>query len=192
MRTFLRSLAFPAACAFTGAAAALLVTHLSAGPASTCPDAPVLEIHPHVAYAPPAPQLTPPPPPPPAPALAPLPDPFAIPEGAVRCANEGRCSIDRVFFATLLDNIGLLRSHARVMPSIRDGDMRGFKFYGLRPGSLFRQLGFKNGDLLTAVNGVRLTSMGDLAALSAPIAPGTYVLDIERKGEPVQLRVGID
>lgn len=186
MRIFLRSLAFPVACAFTGAAAALLVTHLRSAPTPACPDAPVLEIHPYVAAPPP------PPAPPPAPAPEPAREVLQIPDDAIRCSSEGRCSIDRIFLATLLDNPGLLHWHARVMPSIRDGQMRGFKFYGLRPGSLFRLLGFKNGDLLTAVNSVPITSMGTLAALAGPFAPGTFVLDIERKGEPFQLRIGVD
>jgi hypothetical protein len=190
MHIFLRSLAFPVACAFTGAAAALLVAHLIADApppaAPTCPNAPVLQIHPYPYPAPPPP--APPPPPLPGPEFERL----QIPPDAVRCSSDGRCSIDRVFFATVIDNPLLLARQARVMPSIREGEMRGLKFYGLRPGSLPRLLGLKNGDLLTAINGVPVTGIDDLVTVPSPLAHLTFVLDIERKGEPVQLRVGID
>lgn len=177
MRIFLRSLALSVACAVTGATTALLVVALTTAPAPTCPDAPVLEIHPYL--APPSP----PPPAPPAPAIEPL----QIPPGAVHCDTEDRCRID----AALLDS-NIFASQARIMPSIKDGVPRGLKLYAIRPGSLPRLLGIKNGDLLTAVNGVPVTDLGGLFTQLDPRTYRTFVLDLERKGQPIQRHIRID
>jgi hypothetical protein len=47
---------------------------------------------------------------------------------------------------------------ARVVPSSKDGRPNGFKFYAIRPSSLYAQLGLQNGDTIHAVNGYDLSS----------------------------------
>lgn len=207
MRSFLRTLAFPIACAFTGAAAALFVVAVNQdAPKPACSEAPTIHIqHEMTRLAPPAPT----------PVIAPLaliqpalanldpsprrPAPAAleIPEGAVRCTEDNHCVVDRGLYLLLRDNPDLFSQQARIMPSLRNGEMRGLKFYAIRPGSLPRQLGLKNGDLLTAVNGVPVTSRqgvataeGMLQQLSDGEHP-VFSLAIERKGEPVRITVDI-
>ncbi|MGB1015100.1 MAG: type II secretion system protein GspC, partial [Nannocystaceae bacterium] len=79
----------------------------------------------------------------------------AIPgaEDAINCDESGnQCTVERAFVEKLLKNPMALAKQARVIPSIKDGENRGFKFYGIRKGSLPRLLNLKNGDLLTSVN----------------------------------------
>jgi hypothetical protein len=189
----LRSLAYPIACALTGAASGLLVAHLTTAPAPTCPQAPVVELR-QVATALAHTQwVAQRPPPPPAPRPAVERSPLVIPEGAVTCPRENHCVITSAFLDDLLADPARLSSQARVMPSIRDGEPLGFKFYGLRPGSLPRAIGLKNGDLLTAIDGVQARTVDHVMMLLSRLRTArSFALDIERRGEPVRLRVDIE
>lgn len=198
MRTFLRTLAYPIACAFTGAAAALLVVALKETPAPPCPAAPTAIHIQHEMTPLAAPAL---PPVRPVAILTPSAvdaPPLEIPDGAVRCLEAGRCVIDHGLFLLLRDNPSLLTRQMRLLPSIRDGHVRGIKVYAIRSGSLPRMLGLKNGDLLTAINGVPVTDGHEvisadalLSFLSSRERP-VFSLEIERKGEPVRINIDID
>ena len=128
--------------------------------------------------------------PPPATLAAPVQVASDIP---IKCAEAGRCTLSRAFLEAFISNPSTLARQARVMPSVKDGHTRGFKFYGIRPASLPQLIGFKNGDLLTAVNGAPLTSMDAAMGLYSKLRVTTELrLDIERKGEPMVLVLTIE
>jgi hypothetical protein len=139
-----------------------------------------------------------PPPPPPAPPMPFPPMPDLLDVGAlsfdgVTCSEPGRCTITRATIHAMMTDPGALARQARVMPSIKDGVTRGFKFYGIRPGSLPKAIGMRNGDLLTAINDLPLTSAdGALEAVGRLRRVDELRLSIERKGEPVTVVVKID
>lgn len=201
MRSFLRTLAFPIACAFTGAAAALLVASVTAAPEPGCVEARTIHVEHQISHIPaPSPVFTPPPAPP-LQLVVPRHEPaltrLEIPEGAVRCIEPGRCVLDRGLFLLLRENPALLSHQAWVIPSVAGGKPRGLKFYGIRPGSLPRMLGLKNGDLLTAVNGIPVaddqgvTSAEELLSFLASREHPVFSLEIERRGQPVRVNIDI-
>lgn len=174
MRAFLRTLAFPVACAFTGAASALLTAHLLAAPAPTCPQGPVLELR-QVATALAGMHVVPP-------------APAALPDGAVRHLGGRHYIVDRAALAGLLD--GPTRHGLRILPSVRDGQAQGLKIYGLRPGSLPNRLGLKNGDLVVAINGARLASMHEAQTVARQLPTADRIaVDLVRKGEPLRIEL---
>jgi hypothetical protein len=188
----LRSLAYSIACALTGAASGLLVVHLATPPAPTCPRGPVVELRQVATALAHAHHVAPPPPPAPAPPTV-APAPFVLLDGVVACPGEHRCVIRREFFADLLVNPVRLSGQARVMPSFNNGQPRGLKFYAVRPGTLPRAIGMKNGDLLTGVNGRPVRTIDDaLTEFTLLRGVRSLDLDIERKGEPVRLHLDIE
>ncbi|WAS96181.1 hypothetical protein [Nannocystis punicea] len=206
MRSFLRTLAFPIACAFTGAAAALFVVSLNQAPPPACSEAPTIHIRhemtPIAPPAPPAPTVAPiaiihPPVAVPAPAHPLVGPQLAIPDDSVRCVEAGRCVVDLGFYQTLRHNPFLLRNEARILPSLKDGQMRGLKFYAIRSGSLPNVLGLKNGDLLTAVNGVPINREGGMSIAETLVElirdreRPIIRLEIERKGQPVAVAIDV-
>lgn len=111
---------------------------------------------------------------------------------AIRCASESRCTIDRGFMATMMANPASMVRQARIVPSTRDGVTLGYKLYGIRPGSIPRALGFKNGDLITEVNGNALSSIDEAMALYSKLrTETTFTLQIERKGTSRSLTIEI-
>lgn len=113
-------------------------------------------------------------------------------EDAIKCENENSCTVDRVFIDSLFANPAALTKQARVMPSIKDGETKGFKFYGIRPGSLPKLLGMKNGDLLTSVNGIELKSVDQVMGLLTKMRSASNLqVTIERKGESINKDITI-
>lgn len=103
---------------------------------------------------------------------------------AVDCTEEHRCTLDRKYVEEMLANPASLTSQLRIMPSIRDGELRGLKLYGIRPGSLPKLLGFRNGDLVLSINGAPVTG-GEppLGVYRRLRSVDTLAVEIERKGE---------
>lgn len=119
-------------------------------------------------------------------------DPAAL-AAAVRCETEARCTVERSYLETLLINPGGLAKQARLVPKNDDeGRMLGLKLYGIRPGSFFKALGFKNGDMVRSINGHALGSMEQTLELYTKLRrEKTYTLELERRGGPFTLTIEI-
>jgi general secretion pathway protein C len=77
-------------------------------------------------------------------------------------------------------------SQARVAPSVRDGETRGFEFRGVKKDSLPQALGITNGDVVTSVNGNSLQSIDQVMGLVTKLRRASNLsITIERKGVTV-------
>lgn len=95
--------------------------------------------------------------------------------------------------AWLADAAGLARS-ARIVPSLVNGQPHGFKLYAIRSGSPLAAVGLVNGDTVTHIDGVELTSLDRALAVAAgwqTSGPRTAVVDLVRRGCPVTLTVTV-
>jgi general secretion pathway protein C len=121
-------------------------------------------------------------------------NPYAV-DGAresISCADENNCTVKRAFVEKLLSNPALLARQARLVPAIRDGETKGFKFYGIRPGSIPKMLGVKNGDMVTSVNGNDLKSVDQALGLYTKLRSAKHLsVNIERKGKIITKEVDI-
>ncbi|PRQ04348.1 hypothetical protein ENSA5_08570 [Enhygromyxa salina] len=110
----------------------------------------------------------------------------------LRCPDAEHCQITRAQVDKLLADPSTLARQARVVPSVEDGETVGFKFYGIRRGSLLKGFGLKNGDLLRAVNGHEITSIDNAMAAYASLRDEqTFALELEREGQPISLEISI-
>jgi S1-C subfamily serine protease len=88
-----------------------------------------------------------------------------------------------------------LQSEARVVPHYRDNSYAGVKLVGVRPGSLYRALGIRSGDVITVINGVTLDSPTKVLGIVEAIDAGqvtNVVVEILRRGEPKTLTYTIE
>lgn len=100
--------------------------------------------------------------------------------------------LDRALLDRILANPAALARSARVIPSIKDGKPNGFKLYGIRPGSFPAALGFRNGDTITAVNGMDLTTPDKALEIFAKLREARRLLvAVTRRGKPIRLRIDI-
>ncbi len=116
----------------------------------------------------------------------------SLPEEAVEALEDDRFRIEAAAIPGLFEDARALGRVARVIPYTKDGEYRGFKLYGVRPGSLLRQLGLRSGDLVTTIDGATLTDVESAMATYErlkKLAPGdTLEVQIERRGKPMTLR----
>jgi general secretion pathway protein C len=116
----------------------------------------------------------------------------AIPgaEDAINCPSENLCVVERAFVEQLMANPASLAKQARIVPA-KEGEV-GFKFYGIRRGSLPKLLGLKNGDKLVAVNGEELSGIDQAMSLYTKLRRASNLsISIERKGKTINKEIQI-
>lgn len=85
-----------------------------------------------------------------------------------------------------LTDLDALARQARIVPNYRDGVYQGFKLVGVRPGSLYRALGIRSGDVLRTVNGDDITSTSDALTLYESLQDAQRIeLGVERRGKEI-------
>ncbi len=65
--------------------------------------------------------------------------------------------IGRAHLQKQLQNFPALLSQARAIPHFVNGQVGGFSVSNIVPGSLYQQAGLKNGDIITSINGEKIT-----------------------------------
>ena len=83
----------------------------------------------------------------------------------IKRLSEGNFQVQREDIAEAMRNPSELFSEARILPRYDNGAMVGVQLSSIKPGSLFEEIGIQNGDTVTQVNGVTVTSPQDSAAL---------------------------
>ena len=112
-------------------------------------------------------------------------------EEAINCDGDS-CTVDRAFVESLMANPAQLTKQARIVPSQKDGETRGYKLYGIRRGTLPKLLGFKNGDMLKSVNGEDLNSIDKAMGLYTKLRRASNLtVEVERKGKTVTKEITI-
>jgi general secretion pathway protein C len=63
-----------------------------------------------------------------------------------------------------------LLSQARVLPKFEQGQMVGLQVNGIKPGSLFQEIGLQEGDVITQFNGISINSPDQSARIFSELA----------------------
>ncbi len=78
---------------------------------------------------------------------------------------EDRFQVQRDDVEEVMRNPAELFSQARILPKYEEGEMVGVQLNSIQPGSLFENIGIQDGDVITEVNGIVISSPQDSAAL---------------------------
>ncbi|MEM6994497.1 MAG: hypothetical protein AAF721_28535 [Myxococcota bacterium] len=117
-------------------------------------------------------------------------------EDAIECEEptdrEVKCTVEYDFLKKLVSEPALFAKQARIVPSQKDGVTKGFKFYGIRRGTLPKLLTVKNGDMLVAINGKSMTSLDELMDMYTKLRRArSLTLEFVRKGLPYTVELEI-
>jgi general secretion pathway protein C len=106
--------------------------------------------------------------------------------------GSGSYVIDQGALNGALDNIGEAMTDARLLPSIKDGKVEGFRVSEVKPTGIFATVGVKDGDVLLSINDFPIDSP-DKAIQSFVSLKGQsrIKLDLIRDGQPVTLNYDI-
>lgn len=108
----------------------------------------------------------------------------------VRAIGETHYEVDRDLIRKLRQNPRL--AGARALPLHSKGAMIGVRLSGVRTNGLAYGMGLRSGDRVLSANGVKLSSLeAGLELLGQLATRDHWSLEIERKGEPVQLQVDL-
>ncbi len=86
-------------------------------------------------------------------------------ELAATAVMERKISIKRQDIDESFENINDLISQATIQPHYTDGEADGLTVTGIKPGSIFRKMGLRNGDVVKGVNDNEIKTAEDLISM---------------------------
>jgi general secretion pathway protein C len=110
----------------------------------------------------------------------------------IKKTGEHTYEIQRATLESVLGNMSLLSRSARIVPEIRDGKAAGFRLYSVRPDGPFAKIGMQNGDVISSINGLEITSPEKALEVYAKLKSASHLsLGLERNGQRVTKDYGI-
>jgi general secretion pathway protein C len=107
-------------------------------------------------------------------------------KNGIKKTGENTYEIGRSTLETVLGNMSLLSRSARIVPEIRDGKAAGFRLYSVRPEGPFALIGMQNGDVISVINGLEITSPEKALEVYAKLKSASHLsVGIERNGQRV-------
>jgi len=125
--------------------------------------------------------------PPPSTPAAPAGDPLmAEMEKGVKKINENTYEVQRGTVDSLLGNMSVLSRAARIVPEIKDGKAAGFRLFSVRPDGPFAKIGFQNGDVISAINGLDMSSPDKALEVYTKLRSASHLsVAMERNGTKI-------
>jgi general secretion pathway protein C len=99
--------------------------------------------------------------------------------------GAGSYVIDQRALNASLDNIGQAMTDARLLPSVKEGKVEGFRVSEVKPQGIFGTVGIKNGDVLLRINDFPIDSPEKAIQSFATLKGQSRIkLDLIRDGQP--------
>lgn len=110
----------------------------------------------------------------------------ASPAGfAPQITAPGSYIVDQRALNAALDNIGQAMTDARLLPSMKDGRVEGFRVSEVKPTGVFGMVGIKNGDTIMRINDFTIDSPEKaIQSLASLKGQNRIRLDLVRDGQP--------
>jgi type II secretion system protein C len=115
----------------------------------------------------------------------------------IEAVSETEFNVTKAVVDENLANLdGLSKLGRALLHRGADGEYDGYRLSAIRRGSVAEQLGIRNGDIIHAVNGTKLSSvqaaMEAFQAMSGGLAPGGALqFEVTRRGSPVTLKYNV-
>ncbi|MDD2499484.1 MAG: type II secretion system protein N [Geobacter sp.] len=112
--------------------------------------------------------------------------------GVTKPMAGGSGIIDQRALNAALDNIGQAMTDARLLPSVKDGKVEGFKVSEVKPQGVFAAVGLKNSDILVKINEFPIDSPEKAIQSFVTLKGQNRIkLDLIRDGAPTTLTYDI-
>lgn len=120
----------------------------------------------------------------PAPGPFPGPTPEPVPAPDSSTVSRRRITLQRTQIESAMGNIGQLMGEAKIEPNMTDGNSDGLLISDVKPDSLFRRMGLRNGDIITGVDGKTIETVDDALRLYENLKTADSAsVDIKRRGQ---------
>ena len=92
-----------------------------------------------------------------------------------------------------VNNINQLMKQIKIRPHFKNGVSDGLSLSGIKPNSIFRKMGLRNGDILIGVEGNTIESVDDALKLYESMKTSSSVtIEIKRRGQPQTINFNIE
>jgi general secretion pathway protein C len=110
----------------------------------------------------------------------------------IKKTGEHNYEVQRQTVDSLLGNMSLLSRSARIVPEIRDGKAAGFRLFSVRPEGPFAKIGLQNGDVISAINGLDMTSPDKALEVYTKLKSASHLsVGLERNGQKINKEYNI-
>ncbi len=104
----------------------------------------------------------------------------------IKKLSEHKYELQRGTLESVLGNMALLSRSARIVPEMKDGKAAGFRLFAVRPDGPFAMIGMQNGDIISSINGLEITSPEKALEVYAKLKSASHLsLGMERNGQKV-------
>jgi general secretion pathway protein C len=104
----------------------------------------------------------------------------------IKKTGEHSYEVQRATVDSLLGNMSMLSRSARIVPEIRDGRAAGFRLFSIRPDGPFAKIGLQNGDVISAINGLEMTSPDKALEVYTKLKSASHLsVGLERNGQKI-------
>ncbi len=123
----------------------------------------------------------------PAPAPAAARDPLAAElDRGIKKTGPNSFEVQHSTLDSLLGNMGALARAARIVPEVKDGKSAGFRLFSVKADGPFAKIGLQNGDVITAINGLEMTSPDQALAVYTKLKTANHLsVGLERNGQKI-------
>lgn len=104
----------------------------------------------------------------------------------IKKVSDNKYELQRSTLESVLGNMGLLSRSARIVPEMKDGKAAGFRLFAVRPEGPFALIGMQNGDIISSINGLEITSPEKALEVYAKLKSASHLsLGMERNGQKI-------
>jgi general secretion pathway protein C len=104
----------------------------------------------------------------------------------VKKTGEHTYEVQRGTVDSLLNNMSALSRAARIVPEIKDGRAAGFRLFSVRPDGPFAMIGLQNGDVISAINGLEMSSPDQALMVYTKLKSASHLsVGLERSGSKI-------
>jgi general secretion pathway protein C len=102
-------------------------------------------------------------------------------------------ALKRSQIESAVTDVNTLMKQIRIRPHFRNGKPDGLRLTGIRPNSIFYNMGLKSGDIITGVNNNNIESVDDVLKFYQSLQSSSSVrLQIKRRGRPRTINYNIE
>jgi general secretion pathway protein C len=107
--------------------------------------------------------------------------------------DEATWSIPAGTLDKFLESSSCMVTQARIVPSMKDGKVDGFKLYGIRKESIYSKVGIRNGDVVHKINGYEFTSPEKALEIYTQLKDAkTILIELTRRGKPMKFTYRVE
>lgn len=114
-------------------------------------------------------------------------------QGAIRKVSPNRRKVERDYVNRQLQDLPALLQQAKAVPHKVGGQHQGFKMVNIQPGSVYEQLGLKEGDVIKGVNGRNIRSPDQaMKAYKELRSQDRFRVQVQRDGQSATLQYSVE